>query len=40
MAGMGPEKLAEVKERLLDRKRRLWQEVKQQLKSNIGDGYQ
>ena len=40
MAGMSPEKLAEVKERLLDRKRRLWQEVKQQLKSNIGDGYQ
>ena len=40
MAGLSPEKLAEVKERLLDRKRRLWQEVKQQLKSNIGDGYQ
>ena len=39
MAGMSPEKLAEVKERLLDWKR-LWQEVKQQLKSNIGDGYQ
>jgi DnaK suppressor protein len=40
MAGLSPEKLNEVKERLLDRKRRLWQEVKQQLKSNIGDGYQ
>jgi DnaK suppressor protein len=40
MAGLSPEKLAAVKERLLDRKRRLWQEVKQQLKSNIGDGYQ
>ena len=40
MAGLSPEKLDEVKERLLDRKRRLWQEVKQQLKSNIGDGYQ
>jgi len=40
MAGLSPEKLNEVKERLRDRKRRLWQEVKQQLKSNIGDGYQ
>ena len=40
MAGLSPEKLKEVKERLRDRKRRLWQEVKQQLKSNIGDGYQ
>ena len=40
MAGPNPEKLEEVKERLLERKRRLWMEVKQQLKSNIGDGYQ
>jgi len=40
MAGPTPEKLDEIKERLLDRKRRLWQEVKQQLRSNIGDGYQ
>ena len=40
MAGLSPEKLEEVKERLRDRKRRLWQEVKHQLKSNIGDGYQ
>jgi DnaK suppressor protein len=40
MAGLSTEKLAEVKERLLERKRRLWQEVKQQLKSNVGDGYQ
>ena len=40
MAEPTPVKLDEVKERLLDRKRRLWQEVKQQLKSNIGDGYQ
>lgn len=40
MAGPSSEKLDEVKERLLERKRRLWQEVKQQLKSNIGDGYQ
>jgi DnaK suppressor protein len=40
MAGLSPERLAEVKERLLERKRRLWQEVKTQLKSNIGDGYQ
>jgi DnaK suppressor protein len=40
MAGPSSEKLNEVKERLLERKRRLWLEVKQQLKSNIGDGYQ
>jgi DnaK suppressor protein len=40
MAGLSPERLAEVKERLLERKRRLWREVKDQLKSNIGDGYQ
>jgi DnaK suppressor protein len=40
MAGPSSEKLDEVKERLLERKRRLWQEVKQQLRSNIGDGYQ
>jgi len=40
MAGLTPERLAEVKNRLLDRKKRLWLEVKDQLKSNIGDGYQ
>ena len=40
MAGPTPEKMAEVKERLLERKRRLWLEVKEQLKSSIGDGYQ
>jgi DnaK suppressor protein len=40
MAGPSSEKMDEVKERLLERKRRLWLEVKQQLKSNIGDGYQ
>jgi DnaK suppressor protein len=40
MAGLNPERLSEVKGRLLERKRRLWQEVKSQLKSNIGDGYQ
>jgi len=40
MAGMTSEKLAEVRERLLDRKRRLWREVKEQLKRDIGDGYQ
>ena len=40
MAGLSPERLSEVKGRLLERKRRLWQEVKSQLKSNIGDGYQ
>ncbi|HEX9883641.1 MAG TPA: TraR/DksA C4-type zinc finger protein [Desulfobaccales bacterium] len=37
---MSPERLSEVKERLLERKRRLWREVKDQLKSNIGNGYQ
>ena len=40
MAGLSPERLAEVKERLLSRKQRLWLEVKDQLKSSIGDGYQ
>ncbi len=40
MPGLNPERLAEVKERLLSRKQRLWLEVKQQLKSNIGNGYQ
>lgn len=40
MAGLSPEKLTEVKERLLERKRLLWLEVKERLKSNIGDGYQ
>jgi DnaK suppressor protein len=40
MTGLTPERLTEVKERLLGRKQRLWQEVKQQLKSSIGDGYQ
>jgi DnaK suppressor protein len=40
MTGLNPEKLAEVKGRLLGRKQRLWLEVKDQLKSNIGTGYQ
>ena len=40
MAGLSAERLAEVKDRLLDRKKRLWLEVKDQLKSSIGDGYQ
>jgi DnaK suppressor protein len=40
MAELTPERQAEVKDRLLGRKRRLWQEVKDQLKSSIGDGYQ
>jgi DnaK suppressor protein len=35
-----PERLAEVKDRLLGRKKLLWLEVKEQLKSSIGDGYQ
>ena len=40
MPKWSPEKLAEVKERLLEQKQRLWQEVKDKLKSHIGDGYQ
>jgi len=40
MAGLSAARQAEVKERLLSRKQRLWLEVKQQLKSSIGDGYQ
>jgi DnaK suppressor protein len=40
MPKLSPEKLAEVKDRLLEQKRRLWQEVKDRLKSHIGDGYQ
>jgi len=40
MAGQTPERLAEVKDRLLERKKNLWLEVKEQLKSSIGDGYQ
>jgi hypothetical protein len=40
MAGLSPERLAEVKDRLLSRKKNLWLEVKDQLKSSIGDGYQ
>ena len=40
MAGLSPERLAEVKDRLLNRKKRLWLEVKDQLKTSIGDGYQ
>lgn len=40
MPKLSPEKLAEVKERLLEQKQRLWQEVKDRLKSHIGNGYQ
>ena len=40
MAGLSREKLEETKERLLERKERLWVEVRQQLRSNIGNGYQ
>jgi RNA polymerase-binding transcription factor len=40
MAGLSPERLAEVRDRLLSRKKNLWLEVKDQLKSSIGDGYQ
>lgn len=40
MAELSPDRMEEVKERLLGRKRRLWLEVKEQLKSSIGDDYQ
>jgi len=40
MTAPNPEKLQEMKNRLLERKKRLWLEVKEQLKSNIGAGYQ
>ncbi|MGA7562135.1 MAG: TraR/DksA C4-type zinc finger protein [Desulfobaccales bacterium] len=40
MAGLTHARLAEVKDRLLERKKLLWLEVKEQLKSSIGDGYQ
>lgn len=40
MAKLSPEKLNEVKQRLLEKKQNLWLEVKDRLKSHIGDGYQ
>jgi len=40
MAGLSSERQAEVKQRLVARKQNLWLEVKQQLKTSIGDGYQ
>jgi len=40
MAGLSSERQAEVKDRLVVRKQNLWLEVKQQLKTSIGDGYQ
>jgi len=40
MAGLSQERQDEVKQRLMGRKQRLWLEVKQQLKTSIGDGYQ
>ena len=40
MAGLSSIRLAEVKDRLLSRKKNLWLEVKDQLKTSIGDGYQ
>ena len=40
MPKLSQERLAEVKDRLLEQKHRLWLEVKDRLKSNIGDGYQ
>jgi len=40
MAGLSSERQAEVKQRLVARKQNLWLEVKQQLRTSIGDGYQ
>ena len=40
MAGLSSERQAEVKGRLVARKQNLWLEVKHQLKTGIGDGYQ
>jgi DnaK suppressor protein len=40
MAKISPEKMNEVKKRLLEQKQNLWFEVKDRLKSHIGDGYQ
>lgn len=40
MAKLTPEKLEEVKNRLLKQKQKLWLEVKEKLKSHIGNGYQ
>ena len=35
-----PQKLTELRERLLERKRKLWQEVKTQIKTGLGESYQ
>ncbi|MDD3582077.1 MAG: TraR/DksA C4-type zinc finger protein [Desulfobacca sp.] len=40
MTVMDPQKLAESRERLLERKRKLWQEVKNQIKTGLGESYQ
>jgi DnaK suppressor protein len=40
MAGLSSARQEEVKTRLVSRKQNLWLEVKQQLKTSIGDGYQ
>ncbi|OPX19625.1 MAG: hypothetical protein BZ151_08310 [Desulfobacca sp. 4484_104] len=37
---MDPQKLAASRERLLERKRKLWQEVKNQIKTGLGESYQ
>ncbi|AEB10524.1 TraR/DksA family transcriptional regulator [Desulfobacca acetoxidans] len=40
MTVMDVDKMAELKERLLERKRKLWREVKGQIKSGLGESYQ
>ncbi|MFP3866956.1 MAG: TraR/DksA family transcriptional regulator [Desulfobacteraceae bacterium] len=40
MTVMDSQKLAELRERLLERKRKLWQEVKNQIKTGLGEDYQ
>jgi len=40
MALMDAEKLAQLREKLLERKRKLWREVKGQIKTGLGESYQ
>lgn len=40
MTLMDAEKMAQLREKLLDRKRKLWREVKGQIKTGLGESYQ
>lgn len=40
MALMDAEKMAQLREKLLERKRKLWREVKGQIKTGLGESYQ